>query len=65
MKTDFKRVQRKNVSPDTGSSHRPTRALLDINTIWFGYIAQYLTRLNYFYLPLLRLGVGGGGVSTL
>jgi hypothetical protein len=45
-----------------------SRARLDINLIWFGYIARlsqwegggYFTRSNDFYLPLLRLEEGGG-----
>jgi hypothetical protein len=44
------------------------RALLDINLIWFGYIARqsqwggggYFSRSNDFYLPSLRLEGGGG-----
>jgi hypothetical protein len=54
-------------------SAQAARALLDINLIWFGYIARaalaypsgkaarYFTRSNYFYLPSLRLYRKGGG----
>jgi hypothetical protein len=45
------------------------KSLLDINFIWFGYIARLshwggggcFTRSIYFYLPYLRLEEGGGG----
>jgi hypothetical protein len=48
-----------------------TKALLDINLIWFGDIARlsqwegggYFTRSSDLYLPSLRLG-GGGGESA-
>jgi hypothetical protein len=52
-----------------GGVHIGARALLDINLIWFGYIARispwegggYFTRLNDFYLPSLQIKGGGGG----
>ncbi len=51
-----------------GGVHIGARALLDINLISFGNIAflsqflggGYFTRSNYFYLPSVRLGGGGG-----
>ncbi len=57
-----------------GVVHMDARALLDINLIWFSYIAclmpiplgrrGYFTRSNDFYLPSLRLEEGGQ-VGTL
>ncbi len=49
--------------------HIGARALLDINLIWFDYIARlsqrggegYFTRSNYFYLPSRLLEEGEGG----
>ncbi len=56
-----------------GGVHIGARALLDINLIWFGYIAclskwgggRYFTRSNDYYLPSLHLEEGGGRVSTM
>ncbi len=49
--------------------HIGARALLDINLIWFGYIARlslwgggYFARSNYLYLPSLCLEEGRGEV---
>jgi hypothetical protein len=52
-----------------GGVHIGAKSVLHINLIWFGYIARlsqrggggYFTLSNDFYLPLLRLEVGGGG----
>jgi hypothetical protein len=49
----------------TGRVHIGARALLDMNLIWFGFIArlsQWIVS-NDFYLPSLRLEGGGGSAS--
>jgi hypothetical protein len=56
-----------------GGVHICARALLDINLIWFGYIAclsqkggrGHFTRSSDFYMPSLRLERGGVSILCL